>query len=149
MLGIPRPRTRGECLEEARPCPWVCRYSLLIEERPHGALELNAPRRGVGRPPYLVSSCDDGRLGMWIDDAVSTLVAKPYSCALDLADEEHTHAEVGEALHIGKEQAELDANRALRKLYVRTMRSMGEDIDERHLPPIKQLAAWLRAVLRM
>src|ERR1700733_6974584 len=30
MLAVPRPTTRAECLQEARPCPWAsCRYHLL------------------------------------------------------------------------------------------------------------------------
>lgn len=33
MLSIPRPTTRGECLQEARPCPWVgCKHHLALEE---------------------------------------------------------------------------------------------------------------------
>jgi hypothetical protein len=59
MLAIPRPTTRAECLQEARPCPWAsCRYHLLLEVaatkggdavRPT-TLRLNRPSRLLGVP---------------------------------------------------------------------------------------------------
>lgn len=148
MLRIPRPRTRGECLAEARPCPWTaCRHALLHEVVPAtGALLLHAKGQ-AGRRPHLTPSCDDDTLTMWIGDALSTLVGSAYSCSLDAADEGGlTHAEVGEALRVGREQAELEANAALRKLYVLTMRACDIAVDEERLPPIKHLARWIRAM---
>ena len=43
-----RPRTRGDCANSPRPCPWVsCRYSLFLEVTPDGLLKLNFPDREV------------------------------------------------------------------------------------------------------
>lgn len=57
-----RPRTRGECAEGPRPCPWVsCRYHLAIEVTPSGGLKMKFP-------------------GVELEDM-------PQTCALDAADE--------------------------------------------------------------
>lgn len=39
-----RPKTRGECVDAPRPCPWVgCRYSLYLEVSPTGSIKLVFP----------------------------------------------------------------------------------------------------------
>lgn len=39
-----RPRTRGDCADGPRPCPWVgCRHHLAIEVGAGGSLKLNFP----------------------------------------------------------------------------------------------------------
>src|SRR5579859_8163214 len=40
-----RPRTRSECREEARPCPWVaCKHHLYLDVNPEtGSIKLNFP----------------------------------------------------------------------------------------------------------
>ncbi|MDF1561910.1 MAG: sigma factor-like helix-turn-helix DNA-binding protein [Deltaproteobacteria bacterium] len=45
VSGPPRPRSRGECREEPRPCPWIsCRYHLYLDVSPRtGSLRLNFP----------------------------------------------------------------------------------------------------------
>lgn len=44
-LTAERPRTRGDCKDGPRPCPWVgCRHHLYIEVNPEtGSLKLNFP----------------------------------------------------------------------------------------------------------
>jgi hypothetical protein len=92
--------TRGECLQEARPCPWVsCRHHLLLEVaaskggrdvRPT-SLRLNRRRIGRGRAtgrrsgPRILRAHHLVR--QWINDAVEQLAGMRYSCALDVADE--------------------------------------------------------------
>ena len=41
----PRPRTRAECREQARPCPWVaCKHHLYLDINPEtGSIKLNFP----------------------------------------------------------------------------------------------------------
>ena len=41
----PRPNTRGECREEARPCPWVaCKFHLYLDVNPEtGSIKINFP----------------------------------------------------------------------------------------------------------
>ena len=43
--GIERPRTRAECTQEARPCPWVsCKHHLYLDINPEtGSIKINFP----------------------------------------------------------------------------------------------------------
>lgn len=106
MLSVPRPTTRGDCGQEARPCPWVgCRHHLALEvaeskgtkrttpagdpreERPT-SLRLNGPTRERvtnGRRPGLASSAAHLVVQRWIDDAAEQLSSMPYTCSLDVA----------------------------------------------------------------
>lgn len=94
MLAIPRPRTRAECLQEARPCPWVsCRHHLLLEVASAGgkrrratSLRLNRKNSTGGRRPGLRSSAAAALVQVWIDDAIELLAGMRYSCALDVVD---------------------------------------------------------------
>lgn len=99
MFSIPRPKTRAECLQEARPCPWVgCKHHLLLEvakTRPTAkesratTLRLNraTPGRTLGgRRPGLRSSAAAAIVRNWIDEAVELLSYMPYTCALDVVD---------------------------------------------------------------
>jgi len=43
---VRRPRTRGDCIDGVRPCPWVsCKWHLYLDVSPTGALKLNQPQR--------------------------------------------------------------------------------------------------------
>jgi hypothetical protein len=44
-VDIPRPSTRAECREEARPCPWVgCKHHLYLDINPEtGSIKINFP----------------------------------------------------------------------------------------------------------
>lgn len=114
MLGIPRPRTRGECLEEARPCPWVgCRDHLLLDLAPPlrsgqpPGLMLNV--KGTARRRRLSSSADASEVDTWTDRAVSTLMVMTDTCARDIAKRGAlTTAEVGRKLGVTKEQARVE-----------------------------------------
>lgn len=99
-----RPRTRGDCKDGPRPCPWVsCRHHLLLEIAKHGpktddagnprdsrptTIRLNrAPDSGVlGRRPGLNANAPAELVRAWIRDAVEHLDAMEYTCALDVAD---------------------------------------------------------------
>ncbi len=124
MLRIPRPRTRGDCLAEARPCPWVgCRYHLLLDV-PHVstndrfaglALVEARPARG-GRRRHLKAWAVELAVEQWIDRALDRLVSMPDTCALDVADrgqvgskrltkiEQCSHMMVHQRLRIAKAQ---------------------------------------------
>jgi len=45
VLDIERPRTRAECSNEARPCPWVaCKHHLYLDINPEtGSIKINFP----------------------------------------------------------------------------------------------------------
>lgn len=53
---VVRPRTRAECREEARPCPWVgCKFHLYLDVNPEtGTIKLNFPDI---EPWDMVESC--------------------------------------------------------------------------------------------
>lgn len=49
-----RPRTRGDCVNGPRPCPWVgCRHHLYLDVGPQGQLYLAFP----GEPDLLTATC--------------------------------------------------------------------------------------------
>lgn len=50
-----RPRTRGDCVDGPRPCPWVgCRHHLYLDAFTNGSIKINFPDR---EPWDLVESC--------------------------------------------------------------------------------------------
>jgi hypothetical protein len=136
MLDRLRPRTRGECLEDARPCPFAaCKWHLAIEvadpratrngERRPTKMRLNhwpadarvAFRRG--RRPGLSSSAAATVVRRWIDDAVTHVMTAPATCALDVIDENPDGLycdEVAELLDCNEQNVDKIVRRALRKL---------------------------------
>jgi hypothetical protein len=81
---VPRPTTRAECCEEARPCPWVgCRHHLLVTEV-DGRLRLNLPART--RRPTLGPKASEREVEIWIDEAVEALQRMTDTCSLDVAE---------------------------------------------------------------
>ena len=92
---VRRPRTRGECIDGPRPCPWVgCKYHLALDVKPRsGALVLNVSGASTGDLP-------DGD-----------------SCALDVADDGPQRLErIGELLGLVRERVRQIEQTALRKL---------------------------------
>lgn len=75
---VPRPRTRGECADGPRPCPWVsCKYHLALDVTPAGAVKIDT------RP----------------------LEEMPETCALDVADRgSHTLEQIGEITGLVRER---------------------------------------------
>jgi len=87
----PRPRTRGDCANGLRPCPYVCEHSLLFEVGPNGSIKILHPdAHGDPDPDY-----------------------QGPSCALDVAEAgEHTLEEIAPLLNVSNErvrQIEADA----------------------------------------
>ncbi len=100
-----RPRTREECAEGPRPCPWVgCKYHLYLDVTENGSLRLNYP------------NVEPWELG--------------DSCSLDLADRDGmTLDEVGQILCVSRERVRQLESRGLRLLRYygrKTLREMGE-----------------------
>lgn len=93
-----RPRTRGDCANVPRPCPFVgCVHNLYLEVR---------PRSGNLKFPHGELEPDE--------------VPPHESCALDIAEREHppTIEEVGRVLGITREWARQTFNEALLKVEV-------------------------------
>ena len=87
-----RPRTRGECVDGARPCPWVgCRQHLYLDVTRAGNLQLNFP------------DLEPDEMG--------------ESCALDLADRgENSLEDIGAAMGVTRERARQIETQALTSL---------------------------------
>lgn len=86
-----RPKTRGECENGVRPCPWVsCRYSLVLDVDPdNGSIKINHPR-------------------IELEQLADT-------CALDVAERGGmTLEEVGEVINVTRERARQLEAKALR-----------------------------------
>lgn len=95
-----QPRTREECSEVPRPCPYEsCRHHLEVDH--DRARRIRAS--GLGRPTDLPAAVRRHDYGQ--------------SCSLDLADEgARTLEEVGEVMGISREAVRLIEERALSKL---------------------------------
>jgi hypothetical protein len=92
-VDIPRPRTRAECKEEARPCPWVaCKHHLYLDINPEtGSIKINFPD-----------------LEPW---------ELQHTCALDVAERGGiTLEEVGEIMNLTRERIRQVEVRGLLKL---------------------------------
>jgi len=76
-----RPKTRSDCIDGVRPCPYVgCKYNLYLDARPNGNIQFFFP------------------------DLEPDEMA--VSCVLDVADNGwHTLEEVGELLNVTRERA--------------------------------------------
>lgn len=89
----PRPRTRAECKEELRPCPWVaCKFHLYLDVNPEtGSIKINFPD-----------------LEPW---------DLPHTCSLDIAERGGiTLEEVGEIMNLTRERIRQVEVRGLLKL---------------------------------
>ena len=92
-VDIPRPTTRAECRQEARPCPWVaCKHHLYLDINPEtGSIKINFP----DLEPWELS----------------------HTCALDVAERGGiTLEEVGEIMNLTRERIRQVEVRGLLKL---------------------------------
>jgi sigma-70-like protein len=92
-FAIDRPRTRAECRDQPRPCPWVsCKHHLYLDINPHtGSIKLNFPD-----------------LEPW---------ELQHTCALDVAEAGgHTLADVGDITNLTRERVRQLEVRGLMKL---------------------------------
>lgn len=89
---VARPRTRGECLSEERPCPFVsCKFHLYLDALATGTLKLNWPEH---EPDQI-----------------------PQTCVLDVADRGgSTLEEVAEVFNMTRERVRQIEEDALRKI---------------------------------
>ena len=110
---LQKPRTRGECANVPRPCPFAsCAHNLLLK---------------IGTPDVqnLVKSKQLALVQTrWGHEDFELL---KESCALDFADRgEHTDEEIGEALNVTGEAVRQTIKKALIKLEARP-KTLGEE----------------------
>lgn len=116
-----RPKTRAECIDGPRPCPWVgCRHHLFLDVNPkNGTIKFNFPSL---EPDEL-----DGKL---------------ESCSLDVAEDGTVSAErVGELMNVTRERVRAMMNGAqvdgehmpgiLDKVRLPLLRSLGPEVAHR------------------
>ena len=97
-----RPRSRGDCRNAPRPCPWVsCKYHLYLDIMPQsGSIKMNFPDREV-----------------W---------EMTETCALDVADRGGiTLEDVGLLLNLTRERIRQVEHRGIDKLHA----ALGDDVD--------------------
>lgn len=133
--GPRRPRTRGDCEDGPRPCPWVgCRYNLMLEVTEAGGLRPMSgylPDRrldgaghtyratGARRDPVVSQRRlrqDGGRIVTEVAERLIEWFTEHDlpTCALDVAEQgEHTLDAVGEPLGITRERVRQVETRAL------------------------------------
>jgi hypothetical protein len=107
-----RPRTRGDCAEGPRPCPWVgCKYNLYLDVRKDGAIAFN------------FSDLDPDELH------------PEWSCALDVAERGDISLEgLGAALNVTREGARKIEEKALHHLFRHARSGALKDFDEGRAP---------------
>lgn len=76
LVEHPRPRTRAECADVPRPCPYVsCRHHLYLEALPNGSLKVNFPSIGPeDMPAHLSCSLDVAERGDRTLESVAELM---------------------------------------------------------------------------
>jgi hypothetical protein len=97
-----RPKTRGDCVDGPRPCPWVgCRHHLYLEvSEATGRIKVAFP----GAKPWHLAE----------------------SCSLDVADRgEHLLRDVGLVLNLTRERARQITDTALANLHPDAVRLTG------------------------
>ena len=97
--GLERPKTRGDCVNGLRPCPFVgCRYSLVLE------LEERRTSKTSARAEL-------GVRATWPDRDIDQI---PETCALDVADRGgSTFEEIASVMNISNERAQQIVRKAL------------------------------------
>jgi len=137
-----RPKTRADCIDGPRPCPWLgCRYHLGVEvEESRNARGIRffvneaGTRRSIGDRGVFVKLWYRGKTlpvsKMRIDRLVSAVMSRSQTCALDIAEQGGlTLAEVGSVLGVSRErvrQIESGGLRAIRS-GARALKRMTED----------------------
>lgn len=123
------PKTRADCINRPRPCPWVrCKHHVLLDVNPKtGTIKVNAQKAEQGpRRKFSLRKdfegwrqreprADDEERSDEISDA---LVTMEHSCVLDLTDEKDylTLDDVGEVMCLTRERARQIEAMGLRKI---------------------------------
>lgn len=110
-----RPRTRAECRNASRPCPWIsCRYHLFEEVAPR-ILKVKVDELG---------DVSNKRL-------IGVLLRMEYTCVLDWAEKgPNTLEQIGKMFGVTRERIRQIQDRGLKRLGARCTWSAKRDIVE-------------------
>jgi hypothetical protein len=112
-----KPKTRSECADVPRPCPFIsCRYNLSAEITPYGEIKT---RTGIGWKVH-----NDMDLSDHIAEAITQ--EGLFSCALDYVDEfpdGNTLVDVGDQFLVSRERARQLEQKAVASMVVGTVAS--------------------------
>jgi len=114
-----RPRTRADCIDRPRPCPWGgCRYHLLVNVTAAGGVTINPAALRQGDLRSLESRAAPAVYEQaWLDAAVDALDRLSESCALDVAAHgAHELEQVGNLLGCTRERVRQIQDEALAEL---------------------------------
>lgn len=121
-----RPRTRGECVDGPRPCPWVdCRHHLASDrvQAAYDAARFAADRADTktGNGPRQAALEALASVGAVLEQTRREAAGMVETCALDIADlGPHTHEAVGEVLGVTREAVRQIEGRAGARIILRT-----------------------------
>lgn len=116
---VERPRTRGDCVEGQRPCPWLsCRHHLAIEVhgdmRRGGGLSSTLSKIGAGRTRVLSDLASHDAFIAWSTAVLDSLDQRD-TCSLDVADRGGaTTVSVARVLRLTKQRVDQIEQRAKR-----------------------------------
>lgn len=135
--GNKRPKTRADCLNKPRPCPWVgCKYHILLDVNDSGQIVYNVGKTPSGRARktwHRVTGASgagkeggDAPLMKALEDA---LRHGTHTCVLDAVEggRNHTLEETGTLLNVTRERIRQIEVSSVRKMRIRAKRS---DISE-------------------
>lgn len=120
----PRPRTRGDCRNGIRPCPYVgCRHHLMIHVDEYGTLYLAKKRSMAGRrQAYNPNATPEGAalVEAWMEAVAEAVVNAEETCELDISEANEVKgvpfSRIGKLIGVGKQRAHQECMRALAKL---------------------------------
>jgi hypothetical protein len=79
-----QPRTRDECRDGPRPCPWVsCRFHLLVRQNARGALRVDGPVGKPGAPSTWPAELQDPAVEMERAAKAVAAMSERNTCGLD------------------------------------------------------------------
>lgn len=117
-----RPRTRGDCANGPRPCPWVgCRHHVIsLRRRTGGVITVD------GSQLQLAPHATEDELDAFADSIVQRLGDLPMTCSLDSAHHELTYQQLGKVFGVTPQRVRQLLARAMERLQ-RTARDLAYD----------------------
>ncbi|HEY1549250.1 MAG TPA: sigma factor-like helix-turn-helix DNA-binding protein [Kofleriaceae bacterium] len=116
VLNDSRPRTRAECVDGPRPCPWVSCVHHLLDIRERGGTR-NERGRIFAADFELRTDASRAAAEQFTDSVADHVVSMTSTCALDIAERgESTHLEIGQMTGVSHERIRQLESKGLRRI---------------------------------